>query len=136
MRILANIFLKNYKTFLLCPVLCHSDPEVNKYLLDMVEGIGNIGTIVEVAAPIAKKDAKFVYFSVFSMKNQSSRLFMKKTKWGKGVVRSSDKKKIDKSEDQTILTDGDDPVAAVLETHNVNIPLLVVSRKNNIGFTT
>eukprot|EP01022_Parablepharisma_sp_SALTPOND_P022434 TRINITY_DN455_c0_g1_i2.p1 TRINITY_DN455_c0_g1~~TRINITY_DN455_c0_g1_i2.p1 ORF type:complete len:887 (-),score=49.51 TRINITY_DN455_c0_g1_i2:3792-6452(-) len=104
-RVIANLFLKNSKMFLLCPVLTHAPPTVNKYLLDMVEGIGNVGTIIEVAPPIPKKDAKFVYFSVFNMKNQSSRLFMKKPKLGKSRITVN--RTLEKSTEKTILTDND-----------------------------
>ncbi len=64
-RVLGSMFLSNYKMFLLCPVLSYAPPAANKYLLDMIEGVGAAGTVIEAPAPIPKKDVKLVYFSVF-----------------------------------------------------------------------
>jgi len=112
-RIMANLFLQNFKMFLLCPVLCHADPALNKYFLDMIENLGNSGTIIEAAPPIPKKDAKFVYFSVFAMKNQSSRLFMKKSKdlkLGKRIKNTIDYDTDSKSLEKSIQSDPEDNI--------------------------
>ena len=64
-RVLASLFLRNYKVFVVCPILCHGPLSISKYLLDLMEGISSVGTLLEVAPPISKKDARFVYFQVF-----------------------------------------------------------------------
>ncbi len=88
-RVLASMFLSNYKMFVLAPVLSHAAVATNKYLLDMIEGMGNAGTLLEAAPPIPKKEARFVYFSVFMSyprharscrKSQSSKLVVRRGK--------------------------------------------------------
>lgn len=66
-RILASLFTLNYKIFVFAPILPHAPMAFNKYFLDIIEGLSNKSQIIEIPVPTPKKDAKFIYFSIFCM---------------------------------------------------------------------
>ncbi len=64
-RVLASMFSKNYKLFLLSPVLSHGPLASTRTFLDLLEGLSDLVTPVRLPPRISKKEARFVYYSVF-----------------------------------------------------------------------
>ena len=46
---------------------------IGQSLLNMMEGLSSIKITVKAVSPVSKKKAKFIYFSIFNMKNRISK---------------------------------------------------------------